>query len=248
MDLEETTDREGFRDSPYYRNFYALLLEFKRFTDEAHEFFGRAWSSFQKSKREQLARVDSRKSVEDVSSAIRAGLKKVGEHRKSVGALRARLKSELHGSSTVIKDLSGAKQITSPEHQRQLRDASESLQALAREATSALDDLGTALESLDEYEKLGQVLDDRVDSLRRQMDDVYETVALGLTAEALSHEIFQIADKLAQRTKTAEARLPCSRRARSCGLSIHRDRAFLGGRVAQADLVPFSFAPLRSRD
>jgi len=39
------------------------------------------------------------------------------------------------------------------------------------------------------------------------MDDMYETVALGLTAEALSHEIFQIADNLARRTKAAEARL-----------------------------------------
>ena len=46
-----------------------------------------------------------------------------------------------------------------------------------------------------------------VRSLRRQMDDMYETVALGLTAEALSHEIFQIADNLAQRVKAAESRL-----------------------------------------
>jgi hypothetical protein len=39
------------------------------------------------------------------------------------------------------------------------------------------------------------------------MDDMYETVALGLTAEALSHEIFRIADNLAQRVKAAESRL-----------------------------------------
>ena len=54
---------------------------------------------------------------------------------------------------------------------------------------------------------MGQVLEDRVDGLRRQMDDMYETVALGLTAEALSHEVFNVADQLARRTKSAQTTL-----------------------------------------
>ena len=51
------------------------------------------------------------------------------------------------------------------------------------------------------------MLEDRVDGLRRQMDDMYETVALGLTAEALSHEVYNVADQLAKRTKSAQTTL-----------------------------------------
>lgn len=39
------------------------------------------------------------------------------------------------------------------------------------------------------------------------MDDMYEAVALGLTAEALSHEVFNVADQLAGRAKSAQTLL-----------------------------------------
>ena len=84
MDLEETTDREGFKDTPYYRNFYALLTEFKRFTTEAHEFFQHSWNEFEKARHEQMARVNSRKTVESISATISSGLEKVDTHRKTV--------------------------------------------------------------------------------------------------------------------------------------------------------------------
>jgi len=66
---------------------------------------------------------------------------------------------------------------------------------------------------------MGEILEDRVDSIRRQVDDTYETVALGLTAEALSHEVFSIADHLAQRAKAARTRL------RKTGIRGPRTRA-----------------------
>ena len=74
IQLEETTDREGFKDTPYYRNFYKMLMEFQRFSSEAHEFFGRSWSDFAKARHEQLARVDTRKGIEDIARDIKAAV------------------------------------------------------------------------------------------------------------------------------------------------------------------------------
>ena len=51
INLEETTDREGFKDSPYYRNFYLLLTEFINFTTKSHEFFGKSLVRFSKEKK-----------------------------------------------------------------------------------------------------------------------------------------------------------------------------------------------------
>jgi len=206
MALEETTDREGFKDTPYYRNFYALLTEFKRFTTEAHEFFGRSWSDFEKTRREQLARVDSRKTVESISATISSGLAKVDSHRKALDTLRHKLEQSKEASDALLAKVGTADQLT-PAQREGLRKATEALAALVPEAATMLGQLSLYLTELGELRGIGQVLQDRVDSLRQQMDDMYETVALGLTAEALSHEIFQIADSLAHRTKTIESRL-----------------------------------------
>lgn len=206
MALEETTDREGFKDTPYYRNFYALLTEFKDFTTKAHEFFGRSWSDFEKARREQTARVDSRKTVESISATISSGLGQVETHRKTLDTLRHKLEVGMEASNAVLRKAKSASQITSTQKD-DLRKTTESLAALIPDAAEVLRQLSSYLEELAQLKDVGQVLQDRVDGLRRQMDDMYETVALGLTAEALSHEIFQIADTLAKRTKAVESRL-----------------------------------------
>jgi len=206
MELEETTDREGFKDSPYYRNFYKLLEEFTTFTTNSHEFFGRSWAEFRKIRNEVLANVDSRKTVEDISQAIKKGLAKAPEHQKNLDVFKARLSASVSASKTVVSRLQSAKEIT-PELRAKVTETLSGLESLLVEAVEALGHLSTYLKELGSLRSMGQVLEDRVDGLRRQMDDVYETVALGLTAEALSHEVYNVADQLAKRAKSAQTTL-----------------------------------------
>jgi len=206
MELEETTDREGFKDSPYFRNFYALLEEFKSFTTTAHEFFGRSWAEFRKMRNEALAQVDSRKTVEDISQVIKKGLAEAPQHQKSLDVLKARLGASAAASKAVVSRLQSAKEIT-PELRKNLTGALSDLEPLLAEAKDVIGRLSAYLEEIGSLHAMGQVLNDRVDGLRRQMDDMWETVALGLTAEALSHEVYNVADQLAKRTKSAQTTL-----------------------------------------
>ncbi|MEO5369941.1 MAG: ATP-binding protein [Magnetococcus sp. DMHC-1] len=206
MELEETTDREGFKDSPYFRNFYALLEEFKTFSTMAHNFFGRSWAEFRKMRQEALAQVDSRKTVEDISNAIKKGLSEAPQHQRSLDMFKARLSASASASKGVVSRLQTAQEIT-PELRKKLTDALSDLEPLLAEAKDVIDRLSVYLEKLDLLQGTSQVLNDRVDGLRRQMDAMYETVALGLTAEALSHEVFNVADQLAMRTKSAQTLL-----------------------------------------
>jgi len=206
MELEETTDREGFKDSPYYRNFYALLEEFKKFTTTAHELFGRSWAEFRKKRNEELAQVDARKTVEDISQTIKKGLAEAASHQKSLDVFRAKLDASTSASKAVVSKLRSAKEMT-PELRQKVTDALLALEPLLEEARSVIGTVSTYLKEVGALGGMGQVLEDRVDGLRRQMDDMYETVALGLTAEALSHEVFNVADQLAKRTKLAQTRL-----------------------------------------
>lgn len=206
MELEETTDREGFKESPYFRNFYALLQEFVEFTRRAHNFFGRSWVDFRKARSEALAQVDSRKTAEDISQAIKKGLAEAPQHQKSLDVFKARLGASASASKAVVSRLQSAKEIT-PELREKLTDALSDLEPLLAEAKDVIGRLSAYLEEIASLRGMGQVLEDRVDGLRRQMDDMYETVALGLTAEALSHEVYNVADQLAKRTKSAQTTL-----------------------------------------
>jgi len=180
-----------------------LLEEFKSFTTKAHGFFGRSWAEFCKARNEALANIDSRKTVEEISQDIKTGLKEAPHHQKSLNALKTRLGKSASTSKAVVSRLRSAENIT-PNLREKLTEELSSLELLLVEAEEVIDRLFTYLEKIDSLSSKGQVLEDRVDGLRRQMDDMYETVALGLTAEALSHEIYNVADQLARRAKSAQ--------------------------------------------
>src|SRR5262249_26099468 len=55
---------------------------------------------------------------------------------------------------------------------------------------------------VDRIRELGEQVTVRLEGLREQLADMYDMVGLGLTAEALSHEIAEIANGLAERTAT----------------------------------------------
>jgi signal transduction histidine kinase len=206
MELEETTDREGFKDSPYYRNFYALLEVFTAFTREAHEFFGRSWSDYRKIRDEALAQVDSRKTIEDISQAIKQGLAEAPKHQKNLNMFETRLHASVSASQAVVSRLQSATEIT-PKLREKMTEALSDLEPLLVDAKGVIGRLSSYLEEIGSLRGMEQVLEDRVDGLRRQMDGMYETIALGLTAEALSHEIYNVADQLANRAKSAQTAL-----------------------------------------
>lgn len=206
IELEETTDREGFKDSPYFRNFYALMEEFRSFTTKAHEFFGRSWSEFRKARNESAANVDSRRTVEDIAHAIKSRLVEAPQLRVNLTAFRKKLSASASASKAISSRLRTAKELTS-ELRDSLTVALSDLEPILEEATVQVDTLSEYLKEIAKVEGMGRVLEDRVDGLRRQMDEMYETIALGLTAEALSHEVFNVADQLAKRTSSAQMTL-----------------------------------------
>lgn len=206
INLEETTDREGFKDTEYYRNFYRILSEFTKFTTDAHNALRRAWVEFKKKRHEEIARTDSRKSVEDMSHAIKAGLENATEHQKNLIAFQDKLEITVNKSQSIVSELASVKEVTAGIREK-IKDSLSDLKMLLNESSKVIQQVSSYLEQVTNLRDVGQVLEDRVDNFRRQMDEMYETTALGLTAEALSHEVFNIADQLAKRTKNLQTYL-----------------------------------------
>jgi len=139
MDLEETTDREGFKDTAYYRNFFLLLQEFVKFSGDIQQFLRRSWLEFRNQYKEAEIAVDSQASIEAITRSVKKKLNSIPNHENS----------------------------------KEIKDSV----------------------------KLLDVIDDRFAMSRQQTELMYESMALGLTAEALSHEIGNITDQLARRAK-----------------------------------------------
>lgn len=173
--IEETTDREGFKNTPYYNNFFRLIKAFDSFSDDIHQFFRRGCIDFLKNNREKLIGLDRPAETEGLTKIIKSNAAEAQKHKSNLARIQRQRTSTSISSS---------------------------------DESSLENDLSNAIKYLDTVSKLepvGQVLADRVDSLKEQIADMHETIGLGLTAEALSHEIFNISDNLAQKTSAIKS-------------------------------------------
>jgi signal transduction histidine kinase len=124
--------------------------------------------------------------VNDVSNHIRRGLIEYGKTLALADSDEPDLDSEV-----VDKKLGKARQTS-----RRIKNAAANKSGTAPQPTTE------DAEEIDKAVALGQALATEVDRLQLELRTTMDLAALGLTAEALSHEIGNIADQLAQRTKT----------------------------------------------
>jgi signal transduction histidine kinase len=97
----------------------------------------------------------------------------------------------------------GSVALSLEDKRKKLKEHPGRLQAVAGKATATLellDEVDAELAKATELKSLREVLDRRWDSLQAELGALFESVSLGLTAEALSHEIHNIADGLAKRS------------------------------------------------
>lgn len=186
--LEETTSREGFQVTPHYENFFSLLTEFVRFAGSSQGFFRRRVLRFLNEQDDHEAGFKP----EDSHSAVTQRMEDIA----------AQLSSE--GNST--RGRAGARI-------KAVEGVAEKLEAVRSELGSTVvkgTPVSNLLEGLEgevsavstELQSMREVLDRRWETMNEQVARFYESISLGLTAEALSHEIHNIASRLADRSTT----------------------------------------------
>jgi signal transduction histidine kinase len=195
--LEETTDREGFKISPYYTNFLEILNQFKNFTLEAQGFFRRGWLEFRDANEEKAANIESGTTPEELTDKIVDGTSKAIALKKPLLDAKNALEETEKDAQQVAK---GAQENFAQDSKQfqEIQIAAQRLLQSIEESKKTISLLDERIKELANLESLGGVLKNQVDQLRRQLAEVYETVSLGLTAEALTHEIHNVADRLAK--------------------------------------------------
>lgn len=209
--LEETTNREAFRDTPAYRNFYSLLSAWADYSGQVQEHIRRSYNDFKRDRLAESAAVDpvatpeqilerARSQVADAGNLVRdtsTARDSLDKIRAATSALRER---EIEARGALFSDTAILHAID--EAISRVDSSADEADQLVRH----LDDLATkydaVLASLDLLAHQAQVA-------QSQISDAWESVALGLSAEALAHEVQHISDGLrgrcAQITKYLKA-------------------------------------------
>jgi signal transduction histidine kinase len=195
--LEETTDREGFKVNSYYNNFFKILQEFIGFTQDVQQFLRREWVNFRNKYQEKVTKIKGSSTPEEMSKEIKKSIAKAKTYRHSTGELKTSI------TQTAAKTQETVKRITQKLTEKspgviELNRLIIELKDLIKVADDSIARLDEYLKEIEGLEDIETVRENQIRLLREQLEEVYETVSLGLTAESLSHEIHTIADRLAK--------------------------------------------------
>ena len=202
-DLVETTSREGFQETPHFENFFGLLSEFVRFAGDTQEFLRRGTVDFVKEQRDRNAGVGPDVDHSSITGRIGQVAGQLSAHKRLVEEQVRSLRTATAGAAKTLEDMRGELGQIAPEDERvsraivelgrEIQKASKAEEQIRRQVTEAL-----ALAS--DLKATQEVLDRRWETLNEHVAGLYESVSLGLTAEVLSHEINNIADRLAEKS------------------------------------------------
>jgi signal transduction histidine kinase len=226
--LEEKTDREGFRVNPYYNNFHAVLTDFVSQSGRLLNILGRGKVEFLRERRRSNIPDVTAQSPEEIASEVGSRLASASAHERSLVLASERLSTDVAEAGSVGPD----------ESTDRLVKAVERLTGGVREAQAALDEARRYLAEIGSTSELMRLLRQQIEDLREQLDQMYEMVGLGLTAEVLSHEILQVIDQLAHRTAQVRSATNGSIDRKVLSYIAHVDAALAALRKQLAYLAP----------
>jgi len=191
--LVETTNREGFQDTPAYQNFLLLIEAWRGFTEQCQGFVRRQWLEYRSVRQKELVG-DGPATPESIHARAESRRKQVG---RSLDDAR-RLADALDAAVSSLRDDPEPNLFGDPSDLDRPRQAAR----VAVEAAAALNsrlaeldaDSASAIADLD-------VLTGQISATQEQTASAWEAVSLGITAEALSHEVHHIADRLLARSQ-----------------------------------------------
>ena len=206
-DLVETTSREGFQVTPHYDNFVDLLSQFVRFAGDAQEYLRRGVLQFLNEHRDRDAGVEPEEAHSKITQRIDDIAESLASQRRSVqghaGSPR-RVAAEVSKTLDDVRDELDRASDKSRAVSNVLRNLEEQLRvvsACASETEKTLHEVSVALaRSSSDLTSMREVLDRRWETLNDEVSALFESISLGLTAEALTHEIHNIADRLAKKS------------------------------------------------
>lgn len=203
--LKEKSDREGFQDTAASRGFIAITAECVEFANSVLTDVRRAFVRFKERQTAAEARLISAWTPPDAVKAL-------NEARQTAKRAQATLAStERQRKAAVVKVRDSLHELVEngampPAQLKAAKEAIHQLDEVVGEWEKQRSVLEAQLEALKEDQALTGAVLERFDQFKRQLNEVYEAVGLGLVAEGIAHEMEGVLEDLVQRTNRAAPR------------------------------------------
>ena len=176
--LEETTDREGFRETAEVKSFRLLVDTIRDEINGIFDVLGRSTAAYIRSES-----TDDDESTEQLAEKLAEAATEAERARTVVAAAQSQI-------STAV---------ASPSDEKVRQHALES-------AAAALDHAAVALERTAAAERLSAVVRRDVAELSERVDDYAQLIGLGLVAETLAHELNHVSGRLSGQITDLQSR------------------------------------------
>lgn len=194
--LIEKTDRGGFLDNAYSKNFFALI---GKSVDDINDILEKTRRSYIEFKKKDAGSEGSIQSYKDSHERIA----KTGKEAKALKEETVRVFEELKSTSkevkTTIKNIRSAPLFNKEEDHKSLT-VLEEVDGLLDKANSLLNKINSILDSAQRLEQDANYLGPQMEQLENQIHQFSELAGLGITAEAFTHELYNILDRIGGQT------------------------------------------------
>lgn len=198
--LIEKTDREGFTDTAHYNSLQELMRSFLSFTEEIQNWLRREFTAYLREKLEELAEVERDATSEGVGESIEETVEEAEEAKETAESAEAEMETALESAETAMSEASD--EANDPEAaSEKMAQAAETLRHALDKGRQAMGEVSELLVRVESVQARSELLRQEISHLEEQLEQGVEAMGLGLTAEALSHEMFNVADSLAGRTE-----------------------------------------------
>jgi signal transduction histidine kinase len=203
--LREKTDREGFVENEYSRNFFMLMDLVRDRINENIEAIRRAYNAFKDKRTKEDSGFDSRTFAQtiDLIQTTSKEATKVENQLEEMLNVVEETEQSLQKVTNIVNEQATSRK-TYPNQEKDMRPAIADVQRNLAKANVIAKSTQEILGKVKHLEAMTHVLGPKINRLEQQLEDFTELAALGLVAEGFSHELVTISDNLDARTNLIE--------------------------------------------
>ena len=194
--LIEKTDREGFIDSPYSKNFFTIVNLTIQNINDVLERTRRSFDEFKKQDAEEKGGI---KSFKDTKARLLSTAKQSAEIENEAKNIHIELRATADKVTAVVRKIKSEPLFSSDNDNNALQILVE-VENILNQSHHLFEKINQILQNAKKLENDANYLEPKIDELEKQIVQFSELAGLGITAEAFTHELYNIIDRVSAQT------------------------------------------------
>lgn len=196
--LEETTSREEFRDTPHFRNFLQLLGQWLRITETFQTLLGRSYVKYSKEMTPTPAGITPSSTSGEIAADIKQALGQISNAAASVRRGAGTRERATQAAGALVREAETLERevFSDPVLVARVRELAQNVTTAIEELNAAVEPVYQAAAEATERGNSVDLLLGRLQEAQDQVSEGWELMSLGITAETVSHEMLNLTGRL----------------------------------------------------